>query len=489
IALQPLTLFPVSGRVVDASSGAGIVGAQVELFGRQAFATSTTSGPGGAFTLSAPNGTNYMTVGGLDAYNGTSVSVPVAGPNTPFVTVSLAPLALGEAPSGREADILLPLLALGTAAAVAGAWMVRRRRVAQGLPPAILSSFGRFVAMRALLIPVQSLFLLTVLYLVGTVLVGVSHGAAPSSYWDGYWVFLRRIFGLDWGEASFGNLRQPATQLIAWWFGDSLELALLAIPLSILIAYPLGLLAGWRREGAFDYSARTLSLAGLIFPSFLVMLVILTSLYDPFRHFFGDDTYGTLPSIFWFQAHGGTPHWIGIAGNTEPTTLPLVDGLLHQDMPFVTLVLAKALLQAAAIAVVYVSVFLRYARHAIAESAREGHVVAARARGVPERTILWRHLGVRIWPVYLLVLGITLPVYVGTQALVEALSNDTGLGALLLSEVTRIYATGFGFGSAPSSGNFYQVAIFLLLLTVLIANLASDVLARYLDPRLLREER
>jgi ABC-type dipeptide/oligopeptide/nickel transport system permease component len=111
---------------------------------------------------------------------------------------------------------------------------------------------------------------------------------------------------------------------------------------------------------------------------------------------------------------------------------------------------------------------------------------------VPESTILWRHTGRRIVPLLLLVFGLTLPIYLGTQAVVEALASDAGVGTLLIAEMTHVSQTGFGFHSAyPGQilGNLYQVTIMLLVVIVLLGNLSADILARYLDPRLLRSRR
>ncbi|MCI4360825.1 MAG: ABC transporter permease subunit, partial [Thermoplasmata archaeon] len=171
---------------------------------------------------------------------------------------------------------------------------------------------------------------------------------------------------------------------------------------------------------------------------------------------------------------------------------PLVDGAIHGDWVLFDIVLVKTLWQAAAIAVVYVSIYLRFVRHAVTEAFREPNIVAARARGIPESTILWRHTGRRVLPMLVLVFGLTLPLYIGTQALVEAIAQDNGIGTLLIDQMSHTLQSGFGFravspGQTPES--FYQVTIFLLVLVVLSGELVADILARYLDPRLLRSAR
>jgi peptide/nickel transport system permease protein len=232
---------------------------------------------------------------------------------------------------------------------------------------------------------------------------------------------------------------------------------------------------------------------GLLFPSFLVVLAIFTLVYTPFVRTFGDTPFGILPGPGWFETtNGGVPRWIGIAYNTSPTGFPLVDTALHGAWAAALITATKTLLQAILIAAIYVPLYLRFARHAVAQAAEEPSVVAARARGIPESTIRWHHTGRRVVPIFLLAFAATLPLYIGTQSLVEAMTNDPGVGTLLLSEMTGYLATGFGFHSTAGTvkpGNFYQVTIFLVVAVVLVASLASEVLTRYLDPRAGRLER
>ncbi len=311
---------------------------------------------------------------------------------------------------------------------------------------------------------------------------------AAEGFLGGFGLFIWNLFTGNWGYASFGQLKQPATTFLAWWGPDSIQLALFALPISAGLAWVIGMYGGAKRDGAADVGARVLSAVGLLVPSFLLVLLFLGTFYDPFFRAFGDSPYGTLPNTAWWSAHGGYPDWIGLGTNTLPTGLPLIDGALHGDWPFEEVVLMKTLWQAAAIAVVYTAIFLRYARSVVADAFQEPHLTAARARGVDDSTLLWKHTGRRVLPLMLLVFGATLPAYIGTQAVVEALANDTGLGTLLLGELTHVGSTGFGLSQTTNlqSGNLYQVTIFLLVLLVLVGNVIADAVARYLDPRLLR---
>ncbi|MCI4368225.1 MAG: PQQ-binding-like beta-propeller repeat protein [Thermoplasmata archaeon] len=507
VVLTPVFLYAVRGIVRDSLSGHGIPGVSVLLEGDYQYVGRTTTGPDGSFTLDAPNGSNYLSLGPPSGYPSFSERFPLGGAPVELA-ISLSPLGAAVTASDPQRwDVVLPVVALAAGAGAALFWDARRRRLEAGLPSAVMGPFGRFVMARALLIPAQVVAILSVLYVFGTFLPTVARNANPcslssgacstcswsnltcvvSAFGAGYETFLVNLFTGNWGTVAFGALREPAVQFLAWWLPDSIELALFALALSALIAYPLGLISGWHPDSLLDGGIRLTSLVGLLLPTILFVLLVLGGFYTTFTNALGDAPFGLLPSATWYVSHGGEPAWIGAGSNTGPTGLPLVDGLWHGDWAFERLVLAKTLLQSLLIASVYVAIFLRYARTAVAEVAGEPHLTAARARGVGEATLLWRHTGRRVLPVYLLLFGVTLPVYLGTQAVVEALFNDTGVGTLLIAEMTHFENTGFGFGAAAQGsqypGNFYQVTILLLVLVVLVGNLLVDVLSRYLDPR------
>ncbi|MCI4330857.1 MAG: PQQ-binding-like beta-propeller repeat protein [Thermoplasmata archaeon] len=507
--LPILTLYRLSGSVTDGLSGHGLSGVlvQVEV---GTWVNRSFSSAGGGFVLWTPNGTAYVTAQPPSGYDPVAIHVVVNGAPVAGVELPLPPTGLSLSAAGWERlDVLAPLAA-ATSALLAAAFIAEsRRRTAMGLSSTVLSPFARFVAMRLILIPVQAFVVLTVLYIFGTYLPLLAHpgsnpcqlavGACSNCDWSnlacsanafvsGLAALVVNLFTGQWGLTSFGNLQEPAVLFLQWWGPYSLELAGIALLLSAAIAYPLGLLSGWRRDTSVDVGARGLTTVGLLVPTFLVLLFYLGSAYIPFSNTFGDWPYDVIPSPEWLNVHG-QPSWIGIGFNTSPTGFPLVDAAIHGYWPFELIVLVKTLLQALIIAVIYVGIFLRYARNAVVEAVQEPYVVAARARGVPEGALLWRHTARRVWPIYLLVFGLTLPAYIGTQAVVEALANDHGLGTLLIAQMTHVQSTAFGFSSVaagPHVGNLYQVLVFLLVLLVLLGNLAVDIAARYLDPRIVR---
>jgi ABC-type dipeptide/oligopeptide/nickel transport system permease component/outer membrane protein assembly factor BamB len=513
IVLPVLLVYPLSGAVVDSFSGMGIPGIPVQITGPDEFFLVVPSGPAGAFRADVPAGPLTLSVSSSARHDSGTIHVEMpAGPLT-GVALAVPPTDLAIPPTDPDRlAVLVPLAALAVAGLAVTVAAARRRRIAAGLPPAVLSKFARYTAQRSILLGAQLVALLTILYLFGTYLPAAAIHAPVCSFsamsscgycsWSnsacvaqafssGYGLFLLNLFTGNWGVTSYGHLIEPAWTFFVWYVPYSIELAVVALTISAVAAYVLGLSAGWNRDGAADVSVRSTSILGLLFPSFLVALLILTVIYSPFDHVFGDTPYGILPAPGWFEAKGTIPPWIGIAYNTSPTGFPLVDAFLNGAWTVLAVTLAKTIVQAALIAAVYVPLFLRYSRNAVAQAAEEAHVVAARARGIPESTIRWKHTGRRVIPIFLLAFAATLPLYIGTQSLIEAMLNDPGIGSLLLLQMTGFISSGFGFhpaAGAAKPGNFYQVTIFCLVTVVLVGSLASEVLSRYLDPRSGRQE-
>ena len=500
--VTPVATYPLTGRVVDGWSGNGVSHASIQVTElSEAFSYSATavSGPDGSFQILAPNGTLQVTVTPPPGHVALATSILVTGAPISGIRFSLAPTGVGQSNLDPYSVVLVSVpLVLGVLV-VTRFLEARRRRVAQGLPARVFSQFTRRIAMRAALIPFQLAAILTILYIFGYFLVEVGQGATPcelpgvtcstglcswtsvtctvQAFWYGYSQFVVNIFTLNWGTANFGAFSAPAIQFLVWWAPNSLELAVFALGIAFLLAYPLGLLSGWKAGSGFDVGARIASLVALLVPTFLLISLLLVTYFVPFSQTFGDTPYGFLPSSIWFEAHyGGSPSvpWIGPGLNTTPTGFPLIDGAIRGQWAFEVVVLAKTIFQGTAIALIYLAIFLRYARQAVVTAARETHVQAARARGITESTLLWHHTGRRVLPVLVLLFAVTFPIYLGTQALVEAIFADPGLGTLFIINLTGLPSTSIGF----------LMQVFLIAILVLVASLGAEVLAWYLDPRL-----
>ena len=348
--------------------------------------------------------------------------------------------------------------------------------------PVRLSAFARYALQRALLIPAQLLFVLLILYLVIDLPVALTKTPPESlvAIDQGFYQMVFNLFTGNWGtttytpgQAGFLSLHVPWTEVFAYYIPASVQLAVFALPIAAVLAYPVSLLAGWSRRPGVDAPARFVTLVAALLPVFVVGTLVLNALFFPYLKDVGDvPSQGLIPSSAWFFANGGYPSWILYHFATQPTGFPLVDAVIHHAWDIAAISFMKTLIQALVVAVAYVAIFFRHAR-SIARSVREEvYIVGARSRGISERTLLWRHAARAVAPSFLLVFALTIPEYLGVQFAVEvAFVDQSGFGYLIFASLN-------GGSLAP-----VVCLVFLIAIVVLVWALIVDLLAIRLDPR------
>lgn len=222
------------------------------------------------------------------------------------------------------------------------------------------------------------------------------------------------------------TFRAPVAQVIAERWPATLELAAAAFVTALVLALPLGILAGLRPRGAGDRAARLVSLAGTCLPSFWLgpLLVLVFS--------------------FWLG-------WLPVSGRGGPA---------HLVLPAVTLALGMA------------GVLVRLTRASLLVALREDHVRTARAKGAgPARVLVVHALRTALVPV------VTVASLQGGALLAGAIVTETvfawpGLGRLMVQAIaTRDYP-------------LVQGCVLVLAAGYVVVNALADVLAARLDPRL-----
>jgi peptide/nickel transport system permease protein len=208
-------------------------------------------------------------------------------------------------------------------------------------------------------------------------------------------------------------------------FPRTAELALLAMVIALVISLPLGVASAARPGSALDRAAMALSVLGVSTPSFLVanLLILLFGI-----------RLGLLPI-------SGDDQW------TSPVLPALALGFgLSSSLSRVT-------------------------RTAMLEVLREDYVLAARARGLSEARVIWRHaLRNALLPVLTLV-GLQFGAVLTGAIVIEKVFNWPGLGTLLLTSIER------------RDYNAVRACVLLFTLTYLLVNLLTDVAYAWADPR------
>ncbi len=339
----------------------------------------------------------------------------------------------------------------------------------------VLSGPARYALRRVLTIPVQLVIVLLILYLAIEVptdlskfppdnLIGIDQG------------FLQLVFNIftgNWGTADYLKYRFVWPQIFAYYIPASLQLAVFALPMAAILAYPISLVAGWSHRPGIDPPVRLATLVAALLPAFVVGAVVLNVVFLGFVGYFQDiPGQGLIPGDIWFIVRGGYPSWILYDFATQPTGLPLVDAVIHQAWTIAAISFVKTLIQGSAVAVVYVAIFFRHARSIVRSAREEVYIVGARARGVSERTLLWRHAARSVTPSFLLIFALTIPEYLCVQFAVEvAFADQDGLGYLVFSVLT---------GGVLSP---IIPLVFLIAIVVLSWALLVDLIALRLDPR------
>ncbi len=243
-----------------------------------------------------------------------------------------------------------------------------------------------------------------------------------SNRYSDYWVGL--LHG-DLGQ-SFRTDR-PVIDMILERYPATIKLALAAMLVAIAIAIPLGVLAGTHKNGVIDNAASFIALLGISLPTFVI---------GPFL-------------VYVFAVKLG---WFAPTGSLYPEDIVL---------PAVTLGAALS------------AILTRMVRSSVIEELGEDYVRTARAKGLSERTVVYKHvLKNGLIPV-VTILGLQLGVLLAGAIITEKIFSWQGLGLLLLDD-----------GIAKRDYRLVQGCVLVISLTFITANTLTDVVYRWLDPRI-----
>ncbi|WP_027556029.1 ABC transporter permease [Bradyrhizobium sp. Cp5.3] len=236
----------------------------------------------------------------------------------------------------------------------------------------------------------------------------------------------------DLGRSITSN--QPVTTLVASRLEPTLALAIATIVFSILVATPLGVLAAWRRGSWIDTLASGGAVLGFALPAFVTgyMLVFVFAL-----------------KLQWLPVQGFVPISEGIWPFAR-----------HLILPTLTL------------STIYIALIMRVTRASMLEILGEDFIRTARAKGMPERVVLFRHaLGNSAIPI-LSVIGIGIALLLGGVVVTESVFSFPGLGRLTVEAVVaRDYPV-------------VQGIIILFSGVYVLINLAVDISYAIFDPRI-----
>lgn len=248
----------------------------------------------------------------------------------------------------------------------------------------------------------------------------------------GYFDWLAALLRGDLGESIRSGL--PIGQDLITRFGRTAQLTLAAIVLATALSIPLGILAAVRRNRAADQVISITALLGISVPDFWL---------------------GTLLILFFALKLG----WLPPAGYASPSEDP-------------ALFLKLLILPTITLAFQVMGILTRFTRGAMLEVLNQDFVRTARAKGVAERAVLYRHaLRNALIPV-ITVIGLNIGFLLSGTILVETIFGWPGVGSLAVTAINqRDYPV-------------VQACVMLFALTFTVVNLVVDLLYGVIDARI-----
>ncbi|WP_062515624.1 ABC transporter permease [Halobacillus sp. KGW1] len=247
-----------------------------------------------------------------------------------------------------------------------------------------------------------------------------------------YLLWLGNVLQGDFGYSQFTNT--PVLEAIMARLPITIELALLSVIIAVILAIPLGTIAALKRNSKFDYGASFVGMLGISVPNFWLgtLMILFFSLYAG-----------------WFPSGGFVGLYDSVWGNLKSMLLPAV-----------------------ALGTAVGAVAMRMTRSSMLEVTNQEYIKMAKAKGVSNSRMIWRHaLKNALIPV-VTVLGIQTGYLLGGSVVVEQIFGLPGVGRLALQAITnRDYA-------------LLQGTILFIASAFVIVNLVVDIIYGFLNPQI-----
>jgi peptide/nickel transport system permease protein len=244
------------------------------------------------------------------------------------------------------------------------------------------------------------------------------------------WTYTKNAVTLNFGP-SFQTPSVLIQDMVRERLPRTLTIVLLGLGLALLIGIPLGVIAGFRRNSWVDYIVTGFSMVGQVVPVYVLAIVLVL--------LFAGKVWNVLPGGGW------------------DTPVPKPSQLI---LPVLTLALGP------------IAGIARFTRNQVAETMGQEFIRTARAKGLPERLVVYRHaLRNSLIPVVTTTAPQLAYALVGS-VWIENIFRIPGIG--------QLFATGIGARDYP----LVITSTVILALGVMLANLLADILYSLLDPRI-----
>lgn len=268
-----------------------------------------------------------------------------------------------------------------------------------------------------------------------------------------YLTYMSNLLHGDLGQSSYS--RRPVLSDIQDYFPATVELTIYALLLCVAIGVPMGVYSGLRRGSWLDHATRVISVAGTAMPLFWLGLLFQLLFYG---------WLGWLPESGRLDTFQTAPHHL--------TGLYTVDSLLTLNLPALGNSLKHVLLPASCLAFASLSLVVRVTRTSMVDVITQDYIRTARAKGLPRRTVVFRHAMRNALIPTTTLLGLQVGNLLSGAFLVEVVFSWPGIGYYSVSAIQS-----FDYQAIMS-------VTVILAITYTLVNLVVDLLYTKLDPRL-----
>jgi peptide/nickel transport system permease protein len=269
-----------------------------------------------------------------------------------------------------------------------------------------------------------------------------------SQYFNYLWNLLRGDLGTSMTQ------KRPVRLEIADRFPATLELAIGGMAVTMLVGISTGAFAAQKRRSPLDYGLRIFSIVIYSVPIFWLGLVLQMILGVRFG-------------------------WLPVAGRIGPEMAPrditglyVLDSLLTLNMPSLSSAIKYMIMPSLTLGLYLSGIFTRLTRSNMLDVLGQDYIMAARARGIPERVVVYKHGLKNAFIPILTMMGLQFALLLGGAVLTETTFSWPGLGHML---VRRIYDRDF---------STIQGTIVVFAFLVAGVSLLVDVIYAYIDPRI-----
>jgi peptide/nickel transport system permease protein len=304
------------------------------------------------------------------------------------------------------------------------------RRLVLFIPTVILVSVVVFLLVR--LIPGNPAYVLLGPNATQAQVIQVTHSLAlDQPLWTQYIVWVAHILHGNFGDSYINDF--PVTRLILQKLPATIELAVGAIIISLVVSFPLGILSALHNRHWIDHVASLYNALAMGMPVFWLGILLVL--------------------VFSFQLHLAPP-----SGYTPVTASP-VQGLRFLTLPAITLGVSLS------------GILSRFIRSSILAVLSQDYVRTARAKGLSQRAVIGRHVLKNALIPIITIVGLQFGGILGGVVIVETVFQWPGLGSLLVTSIlTRDYTV-------------VQAVILLAVVTYMVVNLVTDIVYTYVNPR------